>query len=137
MSCWFQVTDLENDVESIQKAAKGVAGSFATKIERKRKLLVTLDKSSTTPTLTISESSDPPQHVAGQWQWQPPTGWMQGQWMPPPTFIMPQPGTTSYPRPWIQVPFGNVPQYLGSTSAPPKKKENVPSMKAENIVRAT
>ncbi len=45
--------------------------------------------------------------------------------MPPPTFIIPQPRATFYPRPWIQVPFGNVAQYLGSTNAPPKQKEHV------------
>jgi hypothetical protein len=33
------------------------------------------------------------------------------------------------------VPFGNVAQYLGSTSVPPKQKKLVPSMKVEIIVR--
>ncbi len=46
-----------------------MATSFATKIERKRKLLVTPNKLSITPTPTptIFELADPP-HVVGQWQ---------------------------------------------------------------------
>jgi len=57
--------------------------------------------------------------------------------MPPPTFIMPQPGVTSYLGPWIHVSYGNVTKYMGSTSVHPKQKELVPSVKAESITRTT
>ncbi len=123
----FQVTKFQDDVESKNKVVGAIVSSFATKTKRKRKLLQTLDQGGIAlapNTQNISSSIDPPKLVVGQWQWQPPFGWIQQQFLQTP--------------PWLLAQWGmELGQFLASTSAPLIQQAFVPLVKQESAVRAT
>jgi hypothetical protein len=64
---WFQVAEIEDNVESIHEVDGIVAGSSITKIGRKRKLLQTLDKVGTTRAPNTSNFVDLLENATRQW----------------------------------------------------------------------
>lgn len=65
---WFQVAEIEDNVESIHEVDGVVAGSSTTKTWRKRKLLHTLDKLGTTCAPNTSDFVNLLENAIGQWQ---------------------------------------------------------------------